>query len=278
MAHIGAGCADASGTRNSVTSMPRRSRETTASNTYRFFVDPGALRDGRLRLEDAELAHQIGAVLRLGPGERVVLLDGEGWQYVVLLERVDRRGALEGAVERREPAEGAEPRTDLTLYLPLIRPERFEWALQKGAELGVSAFVPTVCARGIAEGGPAARKLERWRKILREAAEQARRGRLPSLEPPLPFAEACSRAAATGPALLLWEQGGAQSLRAVLRGHDIRPRSILSGPEGGLSEEERRAADEHGIIAVSLGPRTLRAETAPIVAASAIFYEHGDLE
>lgn len=261
--------------------MPKRPRDTAASNTYRFFVDPGAIQGDRFQLSDPELAHQIAGVLRLGRGDRVTLLDGAGEQCVVLLEQVDRRGALSGTVERREPAEGAEPRAQLTLYLPLIRPERLEWALQKGTELGVAAFVPTVCAHSVVEG--AARKLDRWRKILREAAEQSRRARVPRLEPPVPFGDACARSGA--PALLLWEGHGAAGLRQVLRSlpapASAAPQAsiaILSGPEGGLAEDERRAAAEHGIISVSLGPRTLRAETAPIVAAAAILYELGDLE
>lgn len=279
--------------------MPRRPRETTSSNTYRFFVDPAAFEGERFTSGDPELARQIGGVLRLGPGDRIVALDGEGWEHVVALERVDRRGAVTGRIERRTAAAG-EPRAQLTLYLPLIRPERFEWALQKGTELGATAFVPTICAHSFSEGGPAAGKLLRWRKILREAAEQSRRGRLPRLESPIPFADACARAGAAGHALLLWEGQGAAGLREVLRrltdrgrpmehgapdaaGHDapapgLRAWSILSGPEGGLSEEERRLADRHGIIPVSLGPRTLRAETAPIAAAAAVLYEVGDLE
>ncbi|MEN9935743.1 MAG: hypothetical protein RLZZ387_2322 [Chloroflexota bacterium] len=279
--------------------MPKRTRDTTGSNTYRFFVDPGAIHGDRVHLADPELAHQIGGVLRLGPGDHIVLLDGLGAQYVVLLEQVDRRGTVAGAVERRESALEIEPRTQITLYLPLIRPERFEWALQKGVELGATAFVPTLCAHSISEGGPPAKKLERWRKILREAAEQSRRGRLPLLEQPCTFAEACARASGTT-ALLLWEGAGIPSLRDILRRSlaDKRPTSneqrldldpqdsrlitqhsfsLLSGPEGGLSDHERQTAADHGIISVSLGPRTLRAETAPIVAAAAVLYEMGDL-
>jgi 16S rRNA (uracil1498-N3)-methyltransferase len=266
--------------------MPKR-HNTPTSNTYRFFVAPQALAGGTARMDDPALAHQIAGVLRLAPGDRVVLLDGSGSQYTVTLERVERRGPITGTVEQVEQA-GGEPHTQLTLFLPLIRPERFEWALQKGTELGVAMFVPTLCARSLSDGGPAARKLDRWRAIVREAAEQSRRGRLPPVEMPIPFAEACTRAASTA-ALLLWEGSGAKGLRDVLRGssHPLPARetglggegfSILSGPEGGLSDEERRIAADHGIIEVSLGPRTLRAETAPLVAAAALFYELGELD
>jgi hypothetical protein len=117
--------------------MPRRQRDTIRSNTYRFFVDPSALDGGKARLFDPELGHQLADVLRLGRGDRIILLDGEGWQYTVSLETVDRRGTVNGAIEAREAA-GGEPRINLTIYLPLIRTERFEWALQKGVELGAS--------------------------------------------------------------------------------------------------------------------------------------------
>src|SRR5919197_99737 len=99
---------------------PHPRRQTAQSNTYRFFVASDAIR-GR-------------------DGEQVTLLDNSGWQYVVALSSVER-GRVAGTVERKELA-GGEPRTKLTLYVALMRPERFEWVLQKGTELGASAFVP----------------------------------------------------------------------------------------------------------------------------------------
>jgi 16S rRNA (uracil1498-N3)-methyltransferase len=278
---------------------PRR-RQTLQSNTYRFFVDADALHGREVAIEDAELAHQLGAVLRLRPGERMLLLDNSGWQYVVALNALvgDR---VTGTVERKELA-GGEPRTKLTMYVALLRPERFEWALQKGTELGVSAFVPVICERStIADADELSeRKVERWRRIVREAAEQSRRGKLPRLAPALFFPAACEQAVRRGQALLLWEGAGVAPLRRVLRGlsqpdveaaigirgASLDPRSsahpfsiaLFSGPEGGFSTGEFETASRYGIIPVTLGPRTLRAETAPLVAAAAIFYEMGDLE
>jgi 16S rRNA (uracil1498-N3)-methyltransferase len=162
----------------------------------------------------------------------------------------------------------------------IIRPERFEWMLQKGTELGASGFVPVQMSRSTAAEQATGRKLERWQKIIREAAEQSCRGKLPTLAAPLPFAQACEQAAASDLALLLWEgapgEEPARSLRAVLRAPRPAPPAtiaVLSGPEGGISPEELTSASGHGIIPVSLGPRILRAETAPVAAATAIFYE-----
>jgi 16S rRNA (uracil1498-N3)-methyltransferase len=285
--------------------MPKRSRapqrQTTTSNTYRFFVDAGAIHGRNLLIEDSELSHQIGTVLRLRSGERVVVLDNSGWQYVVALEQVER-GRVTGAVERKELA-GGEPRTKITLYAALMRPERFEWILQKGTELGVSAFVPLICERSTIADADALseHKQERWRRIIREAAEQSRRGKLPRLAPAVFFPAACDQAAQRGTALLLWEGAGAPSLRQVLhRQADKEPRrpgeperpllpvslspglpfsvALFSGPEGGFSASEFETALRYGMIPVTLGPRTLRAETAPLVATSAILYEMGDLE
>ncbi len=259
--------------------MPKQHRSSIASNTYRFFVPPEALAGGRFALEDADLAHQLGVVLRLRPGDRVLLLDSQGWQYTVRLEELTRR-AVAGAVEEHTPA-GGEPRAALTLYPALIRAERFEWLLQKGTELGTAAFVPLVCARSAAgDSDGAARKRERWGRIVREAAEQSRRGRLPDLGAPLPFTAACAHAAGHDLALLLWEGDGAEPLRRVLRARaDTPPQRIalLSGPEGGLTDEERATAQAHGIVAVTLGPRTLRAETAPLAAAAMTLYELGEM-
>jgi 16S rRNA (uracil1498-N3)-methyltransferase len=279
-------------------------RQTTQSNTYRFFVDSGAIHGRDVLLEDGELSHQIGTVLRLRPGERITLLDNSGWQHIVALHTVER-GQVAGTVERKELA-GGEPRTKLTLYVALMRPERFEWVLQKGTELGVSAFVPLICERStIADADElSANKLERWNRIMREAAEQSRRGKLPRLTPALFLPAACDQAAQRGTALLLWEGGGVRSLRSVLqnaegKGEGVKGRAgdndsplhplplspshpfsvaLFSGPEGGFSASEFETALRYDMIAVTLGPRTLRAETAPIVATSAILYEMGDLE
>ena len=277
-------------------------RQTIQSNTYRFFVDSGVIHGRDVLLEDGELAHQIGTVLRLRPGEKITLLDNSGWQHIVALHTVER-GRVAGTVERKELA-GGEPRTKLTLYVALMRPERFEWVLQKGTELGVSAFVPLICERStIADADElSANKLERWNRIIREAAEQSRRGKLPRLTPALFLPAACDQAAQRGTALLLWEGGGVRSLRSVLQHNmgqaDKDPQhlpislspalplspphpfsvALFSGPAGGFSAGEFETALRYDMIAVTLGPRTLRAETAPIVATSAIFYEMGDLE
>ncbi len=253
-------------------------------NTLHFFVPPEALRSDQVALADPGLAHQLGRVLRLGLGDRVLFLDGHGGACEVELTALGR-DEVRGRVMRRGPAEG-EPPLALVVYLPLIRPERFEWALQKCVELGAAALVPVVFARSLVADQADARKLERWRRIVREAAEQSCRGLLPSVAAPQTFAAACAQAATADLAIMLWE-GEAPTLRDVLRAHrgaaaagEVAPGvrrlasvALLSGPEGGITEAELTAAQASGIMAASLGPRILRAETAPIAAAAILMAE-----
>ncbi len=245
------------------------------SNTYRFFVSPDVIHADLVRLDDADLIHQIGRVLRLRAGSRVLLLDGLGTAYVVTLTDVGR-GLVTGQIEQRVAASG-EPSLELTLYVGLMRAERFEWVLQKGTELGVTTFVPVQFSRSQAADQVSDRKQARWQRIVREAAEQACRGRLPVLLPLMSLEQACAAAAQAELALLLWE-GKAPALRSTLRIQPAVPTSVavLSGPEGGITPAELTSTAGHGIISISLGPRILRAETAPIAASAAILYEFED--
>jgi 16S rRNA (uracil1498-N3)-methyltransferase len=248
-------------------------------NTRRFFVPPDTITGDQVFVRDSELAHQLARVLRLNVGDRVLFLDGTGSAYEVELSALGR-DQIQGLVVHQGPA-GNEPALHITLYIALLRAERFEWVLQKGTEVGISRFVPVQFARSLSGDRADSKKLNRWQRIIREAAEQSCRGMLPHIEQPISFAQACTRATSADLALLLWE-GEAPSLRTVLRQTvNRKPQTaalaMLSGPEGGIAPEELTVANERGIINVSLGPRILRAETAPLVAAAAILYEAGEM-
>jgi 16S rRNA (uracil1498-N3)-methyltransferase len=240
----------------------------------RFFVPAGAL-GGRQVVLPPELARRLATVLRLKRGDRILLADGSGRDYEVELTAVSARAASAAVVGER--ASPPEPSVELTLYQSLIRPQRFELALEKGTEVGVSRFVPLMSGRARlrTEGSP--QRLERWRRIIREAAEQASRGRLPAVEPPVAFEEAVRSAA--GLKLIPWESERERGLAPYLRGLKERPRvvSLFIGPEGGLAEAEVEAARAVGCVTVSLGPRVLRSETAGIVAAALVMSELGEM-
>lgn len=275
----------------------------------RFFVPSEWLRGGQVVLR-GPVYHQVSRVLRLQPGDEVILLDNSGWEAVVRLQDLSAEEGRGEVVARRLVT--AEPRTKITLYQAMLKGRHFEFTLQKGTELGLVEFVPIVTDRCIvADLDAIAHKERRWRKILQEAAEQSGRGRIPQLRPALLFPRACERVRRTGGlSLLLWEGGGSVSLRALFGGEaravealqallaelktappdPLAPSSeatrrqkpfsinLFVGPEGGFTEQEASLARQYGILSVSLGPRILRAETAGLVAASAIFYALGDLE
>jgi len=233
------------------------------------------------------LTHQIRNVLRLKPGDRVILLDNSGWEYQVELGEVSRKRVV-GQILQKSLA-GSEPRTKITLYQSLLRARAFETVLQKCTEVGVVAFVPVVAAWCIISSleDIGERKLERWRRIILEAAEQSRRGRLPVLRPALLLRQAWQGASRGGLTIVPWEeagprmpaQGRSNSLRSVLKGAQPRPFSVnvFIGPEGGFTPQEIEQGQRYGAVPVTLGPRILRAETAGLVAAAGILYELGDM-
>ena len=241
---------------------------------HRFFVPPQAIAEGRVRFSPAQ-ARQLGRVLRLGAGDRVLALDNAGTEYEVALERVEQ-GVAEGIISATHPASG-EPRTAVTLYLAPLRGERFEWAVQKASELGAAAIVPLLLRRVVAVARPAAegQRLARWRRIAQEAAEQCRRGRIPVISAPQPLVEALGF---EGVALLPWEGESSMALdEAASRLVPGRPVALYIGPEGGFDAEEVQLARQAGATLVSLGPRTLRAETAAVVALTIVMQRLGEL-
>lgn len=245
---------------------------------HRFFVPREALEEDEVALPPP-VAHQLRNVLRMGTGAHIVVLDNSGWEYEVKLMDITPQGARGRIVSRS--LSSTEPRTKITLYQSFLKGQRFEFVLQKGTELGIVEFVPVISARCVVSSlDYAARKTSRWEKIIREAAEQSRRGRLPDLAPALFFHDACLRATRAGQlALIPWEGETHMSLREALdRGQRPFSVSLFVGPEGGFDESEIAVARQAGVVPVHLGPRILRAETAGLVAASAILFAYGDLE
>ena len=242
---------------------------------HRFFLPPDWIAKGTVVIT-GKLVHQIRNVLRLGAGDLITVLDNSGWEYEVELQKVDSTG-VEGRIISKSQSV-TEPYTKITLYQALLKGSNFEFVLQKCTEIGVTSFVPLICERCVA-GKPDGKRLSRWKSILTEAAELSRRGKLPALQSPTGFTEACK--SASGISLLPWEGGKVRGIGDVLRSHrKIRNDpaiNIFVGPEGGFSHREVEYARSCGIVPVSLGRRILRAETAGLVAAAITLYEFGDL-
>jgi 16S rRNA (uracil1498-N3)-methyltransferase len=258
---------------------------------HRFFVPPSWIEDDTVTLSGS-VAHQIRDVLRLQPDDAIIVLDDSGWEFQVCLTAVGHE-RVSGTIQRKVLGQ-TEPRAKVTLYQSLLKSSNLEWILQKGTELGVVEFVPMVSDRCVigSVDEVSQHKLERWRRIILEAAEQSHRARLPRLHAPLLFQQACERARHADLALLPWEEERIMKLRAMLaqpyripsrvQGKTVimgKPFSIhvLIGPEGGFSSREVDQARRYGITPVSLGSRILRAETAALATAAVILYQLEDM-
>lgn len=239
--------------------------------SHRFFVDGDTLAPEQCR--------QIATVLRLTPGAIVTLVhDGDELDY-----RLDEvaPSAVRGTVVARRPA-ADEPHVTLTLGLPLLRGDRSEAVIEAASQLGVSRFAPYASARSVVRT-LSADKRERWRRIAREAAETARRGRVPTIDETRDWPALL--AALPGPLVVAWEEERERGLEAALEVLADGPAalaaaavgpgplaelSLVVGPEGGLAEDEVALARERGGITASLGRRVLRAETAAIAAVARV--------
>jgi 16S rRNA (uracil1498-N3)-methyltransferase len=250
---------------------------------HRFFVQSLVLSGADVTLA-ADVVYQIRRVLRMRPGEVVVLFDGTGTEYHVRLTEFGEEQVRGEVVERS--AGVRDPVHAVHLYLGLLnKPDKFEWALQKCTELGAASFTPVICERSVA-GAPEQGRRERWQRIIKEAAEQSGRCVLPLLRPTLEFRDAAAREAqrvgASAPNAahvpLIPALGAGLSIAQAIDGAaEAASVSLFIGPEGGFTDDELVEAKERGIQIVGLGPRTLRSETAAVAALTLAMQALGEL-
>ncbi len=277
--------------------------QTGIKSMHRFFVAPELLRGmGVLHAAPTitlptKLAHQVRDVLHIGVGEQLILFDNSGDEVVAEVVRSNHAGVEVQPVERR--AGKSESPVRIILCQGLLKSARFEWILEKGTELGVSTFVPTLCRRSMAGlENPGSSKLQRWQHIIQEAAEQCGRACLPELLPVRSLKHTLNDIPSGALALMPWEEEREHTLRDVLRlrKEEISPGGaspgdtqsvdaqftkpaitvvLFIGPEGGLMAEEIELAQRYGVQVVTLWTWVLRAETAALTAIANVMYELG---
>ena len=249
----------------------------------RFFVDilPCEGTEYRLTGENAEHAR----VLRLRPGEIVTLCDGNGLDCPCT---VAEGGVLIAGPSLPCPAE---PRARVAVYLAFPKADKAEHVIQKAVELGAAEVVlfPSRYCVSRPDAKSLGKKLDRWQKIARSAAEQSRRGVIPPVRALDSYAEALAEAAKADAPILFYENEERYSLHDTLAGIEggglrsgrptaREPRvSLMTGSEGGFSEEEIAQARAAGLKICTLGPRILRCETAPLAGLTAVMYALGEL-
>ena len=245
----------------------------------RFFVGPDDISGGTIRLR-AEDAEHIKA-LRLRPAEQFIVCDGAGNDYICRLGAAGPGAAGPGGsvAEITEiRASSGEPTVLCSAYIAYAKGDRLDYAVQKSVELGAYELVLFPSERCVSVPRETLRKTGRLRKIALETAKQCGRGRVPGVTALDSFATAIERASRASLPLFLYECEDRLHLKQALeRSSGAETISIVSGPEGGFEPSEAERAKSAGMIAVSLGPRLLRCETAPVAALAAVMYHTGNL-
>ncbi|MBB6675384.1 RsmE family RNA methyltransferase [Cohnella nanjingensis] len=251
----------------------------------RYFVTPARLSEREVTLEGDDARH-LATVMRAKAGEAFIACDGEGRECVAEVAAIEPGRVVGRIVERR--ASESEMAWRVTVAQSLPKGDKFETVIQKGTEAGAAAFLPFLSRRTVVQYDERkeAKRLERWRKIAKEAAEQAHRGKLPEVGGVMTWKALLASFPDYDQVWLCYEEEGrrGEGLRpALLRfrqslGADAQPRVLLVvGPEGGFAPQEAEQAQAAGAACVGLGRRILRTETAALVALAAIGYESGEM-
>lgn len=246
----------------------------------RFYAPPENINGSRVSLSPDETHHLI-RVLRTTPGDEAFVFDGCGREYRCRFRGVqDDRAHLDVLNDLDDIVESP---LRLELAQSLAKGEKFDYIVQKATELGVTAIAPLITRYSDVklEEHQSSRRVERWRRISLEALKQCGRRKLVEIIDPQPLLQFLSERNVADrqgrTSLLFSERGGVTVREALYRTPGLSEVVALIGPEGGWSSEEFDLADQFGCIAVTLGRRVLRTETAAVVALSLIQHAVGDL-
>ena len=240
----------------------------------RFFVPPEELREPFLILNGENAAH--AKVLRLKPGEQVLVCDGAGQECLCTVCDVSPGQISLTVADRR--ASSTEAKVKVSVYMAFSKGDKLEHVIQKATELGAYEIVAFPSARCVSRPDDKSlkKKLERWQKIAASAAEQSGRGVIPRVVALNSYTAALQRGGEADLPVLFYENERATTLHMALEAGGYQTVALLTGPEGGLEEKEVTQAMEAGFKVCTLGKRILRCETAPLCALSAVMYASGE--
>ena len=221
---------------------------------------------------DKDTSHYLAKVLRVKTGQQLQIFDGCGCEFLAEISLADKK-QTRLTLLKNLPAY-TESRLSLSLGIGLSKGERMDWVIQKSTELGVQRITPLFTQRSELKIKPErlAKKMLYWQKIMISACEQCQRSTLPLLDEPQAISQ--------------WIDNQQSELKFVLHHRNneklpstpsVKSIALLIGPEGGLSEEEIHYSQQKNFDALSLGPRVLRTETAPLAALSILQYLWGDM-
>ncbi len=243
---------------------------------HRFYAN-GESDGGNIVSLAEEDARHACTVLRMKPGQQAeIIRSGSRWlaEFVSLSPR-------EAVMKLLSPLPSTEPALSVTLYQGLPKSDKMDLIVQKAVELGVARIVPVLMDRSVSRPDPkdSVRKLERWRKIAREACKQSGRCILPVVSDILSLKDVIRDPGLPEAVIVPWENADSCGPLAFSRSHPVLSSvGIIIGPEGGIDPEEIKLLSTSGFIPVTLGKRILRTETAGLAAVSAIMCLYGEME
>lgn len=241
---------------------------------HRFFIPQ--LYAAEMVIKDVDAKH-ISKVLRMQPGDKIQIVSDDGVTAIAEIVSLQADNVVVKCLEKL--AESHEPSVKITLAQGLAKGEKMDFIIQKAVEMGASSVVPVAMEHSVVrlEGAKADKKVERWQKIAEAAAKQSKRDIIPQVQ----AVQTMQQMLANNDLLhkiIAYECEDRLGLKTALQSCDnLQELLLIIGPEGGISEFELELARKNGAVPVSLGKRILRAETAGVVALSAILYETGDL-
>ena len=238
---------------------------------YRVYSDAALTVDAQIELDKGATKHLV-AVLRVGLGDTITLFNGDGFNYLCSVIEITKSALSVRVVSKSDPEN--EPSLATTLGLAVSKGDRFEWAIKKATELGVTSIAPLLTQRVDVRLPPDrwAKKRSHWQQVVIAACEQSGRAFVPTVCDAQPVANWLSTLDAETRFVL-----DPKALGAAKPADEPRHIALLIGPEGGLTDEEVALAKANHFVGLSLGPRIMRTETAPIAALSIIGAKWGDL-
>lgn len=249
----------------------------------RYFIESEQFIDQQVTITGEDARH-IGKVMRSKPGDEFIVSDGISREALVKIVSIEPGEVVAEIVNDLEP--GGEAWLQVTIAQSLPKGDKMETVIQKCTEIGAAAFLPFISERTVVQYDmkKEEKRTIRWRKIAKEAAEQAHRSKIPVVESPVSWKELLAAVAGFDLVCLCYEQENGQGLHDALQPFVTgleRDKSykiaVIVGPEGGFSEAEVTAAVAAGAVSIGLGRRILRTETAAMAALTCIMYESGEM-
>lgn len=240
---------------------------------YRFFVEKYQMNEGQVDITGEDVNH-IRNVLRMHPGEKVLISTGDEWEYTCSIERFTEDAVILRVEDAQKP--GKELASKIWLFQCLPKGDKMETVVQKAVELGAFAIVPVSSSRCVVklDERRGVQKVKRWNAIAEAAAKQSKRLIIPEVKPVMRFKDALKAAQDIDVKLIPYErQDGMAGTRRILNGiTPVQSVAVMIGPEGGFDEDEICMARKNGFEPITLGKRILRTETAGMTALSILMY------